>query len=123
MKNKNKPRHYIGKDGLETWRLNGQFHRDDGPVLIQHGSKFWYKYNKQHREDGPAIEWIGGVKSWYLNDKLCRINGPAIEHEDGTKTFILNNAFCIEYDYWKEMCKQGHITKEELIIKLLSIEK
>ena len=64
MKNKNKPRHYIGKDGLETWRLNGQFHRDDGPALIQHGSKFWYKYNKL------SIEERHNFTKWPWHEKL-----------------------------------------------------
>ena len=47
----------VGPDGTKSWRLNGKF----------------------HRLDGPAIEWTDGTKSWYQNGKLHRLDGPALE--------------------------------------------
>ena len=50
------------------WRLNGKYHREDGPVVeYASGSKRWYRNGQRHREDGPAVEWADGSKRWWLN--------------------------------------------------------
>lgn len=35
------------------------------------GSKFWRLNGEYHREDGPAIEYCNGTKHWFLNGKPC----------------------------------------------------
>ena len=51
------------------WKLNGEYHREDGPA-IEHpnGDKVWIINGELHREDGPAIEYANGDKIWYIND-------------------------------------------------------
>ena len=50
------------------WRLNGEYHREDGPACeYSGGTKFWYVNGKLHRSDGPACEYAHGYKSWYIN--------------------------------------------------------
>jgi len=41
-----------------------------GIVIWPNGTKEWRINGKYHREDGPAIEWIDGSKEWFLNGKL-----------------------------------------------------
>jgi hypothetical protein len=41
-----------------------------GVVTWPSGTKEWRINGKYHREDGPAIEWIDGSKEWFLNGKL-----------------------------------------------------
>ena len=73
----------------EMWRLNGNFHREDGPakkIYYKNGmlkSEYWLINNNFHKEDGPAmIEYSeNGMKTseyWYKNDLFHREDGPAI---------------------------------------------
>ena len=39
--------------------------------------------NKFHRKDG-LVEWDDGTKLWYQSGEFHRIHGPAIEYPDGT---------------------------------------
>jgi len=81
-----KPRKYTQKNGTITYKLNGKYHRENGPAVeYPNGDKSWYINGKLHREDGPAVEWSNGTKYWYLNDKLHRENGPAVEKANGSK--------------------------------------
>ena len=61
----------VNKNGAKEWRLNGKFHRLDGPAIesVGRGGKEWWQNGKRHRLDGPAIEWADGFKGWYLNGK------------------------------------------------------
>jgi len=60
----------VYNDGDKVWRLNGKYHREDGPAIeFSSGDKSWYLDGERHREDGPAIEYVNGDKSWYLNGK------------------------------------------------------
>ena len=53
------------------WKLNGQYHREDGPAIERaNGDKLWYINDKLHREDGPAVEYADGDKFWYINGDL-----------------------------------------------------
>ena len=53
-----------------SWRLNGLWHREDGPAYIgADGTQDWYLNGQRHREDGPAYIKADGTKQWYLNGK------------------------------------------------------
>lgn len=60
----------IDRFGDKVWRNSkGQFHREDGPAIINEGCyREWLINDKIHRENGPAVEWNNGYKEWYLND-------------------------------------------------------
>jgi hypothetical protein len=78
-------------DGSKAWRLNGKYHREDGPACeLADGSKFWYLNGKQHREDGPAVEWSDGTKEWWLNGLRHREDGPAVEYPNRLKQWWSN---------------------------------
>jgi hypothetical protein len=66
-----------GTKAYESWREDGELHREDSPALIRYydnGNKdyeSWYKDGKSHREDGPAYisYYLDGSKHyeiWYL---------------------------------------------------------
>ena len=81
----------VGSDGYESWWLNGQLHRVDGPAVeYSNGGKAWYLNGKYHRVDGPAVECSDGSEFWYLNGKYHRVDGPAVEYADGYKAWYLN---------------------------------
>ena len=64
----NKPECKIDEFGSKEWRLNGKYHREDGPAVeYPGGTKQWWLNGKYHREDGPAVEYANGTKEWYLN--------------------------------------------------------
>lgn len=76
----------------KNWRLNGKYHREDGPAIIW-GTKCeeWYLNGKPHREDGPSfIGYKNKHYEWKINGKLHREDGPAVEHADGTREWWLN---------------------------------
>lgn len=77
-------------DGSKYWRLNGQFHREDGPAVeTSLGVTVWYFHGVIHREGGPALKYWDGRRYWYLNGLLHREDGPAIEHIDGHEEWTL----------------------------------
>ncbi len=83
------PTEYANGDRL--WRLNGKFHREDGPAKeFSDGNCEWWIDGKLHRENGPAVVKIDGYRAWYLNGKRHRVRGPAIEDIDGYKEWYLN---------------------------------
>ena len=93
-------------NGTKEWRLNGEFHREDGPAVEWlDGSKFWYINGKRHRENGPAIEWPIGLREWFLNGKRHREDGPAIEWPAGTKFWYLNDRQLFEKELLSEKIK------------------
>jgi hypothetical protein len=81
--------------GTRTWKLYGQFHRQDGPAVEwADGSREWWINGQWHREDGPAIErvgsqWTDGDKQWYCHGQRHRQDGPAIEWADGRQEYWL----------------------------------
>jgi hypothetical protein len=82
----------VDTDGNKIWRLNGKYHREDGPAFeSEDGYKAWYLHGELHREDGPAFEYANGTKAWYLHGKLHREDGPAVEYANGTKAWWLND--------------------------------
>ena len=84
-------------------------------TIDAYGSKYWRLNGKFHRTNGPAYEGATGSKAWFLNNKLHRIDGPAVEYADGTKEWYLNNKE-IEPQI---LVKKGYITEEELFLILL----
>jgi hypothetical protein len=57
-------------NGTKKWYLNGKYHREDGPAIIEaDGSKRWYLNGMRHREDGPAVEYPNRLKQWWSNGK------------------------------------------------------
>ena len=67
---KEQPECIVGVHGAKEWRLNGYFHREDGPAYESaNGHKEWFLHGKYHREDGPAVERASGRKEWWLNGK------------------------------------------------------
>jgi hypothetical protein len=64
----NEPTLTIDKRGTKRWKLNGEYHRVDGPATeYADGETVWYLNGKRHRVDGPAIEYIDGIKHWLLD--------------------------------------------------------
>ena len=58
----------IRADGSQSWFLNGQQHRTDGPAVIwANGSQSWWLNGQQHRTDGPAEIYADGSQRWFLN--------------------------------------------------------
>ena len=87
-------------DELGAKRLfdeNGLKHsyNDLPAVVMQNGSKHWYKHGERHRDnDLPAIVLKDGNKYWYKHDKVHRDNGlPAIVLKDGNKYYWVNDIF------------------------------
>jgi hypothetical protein len=82
---------YEFPNGGKVWYLHGELHREDGPAAERaDGTKEWYLHGKCHREDGPAFEGANGNKAWYLHDKLHREDGPAVERADGYKAWYVS---------------------------------
>ena len=66
------PKHIIRTDGTQTWYVNGQRHRTDGPAVVNaDGDQEWWVNGQRHRLTGPAVIWTNGKKSWFIND--CNI--------------------------------------------------
>jgi hypothetical protein len=75
-----------------TYKLNGLFHREDGPAVIyeDESKKYWYKNGKMHKEDGPAVIYKDESKKfWYKKGKMHREDGPAVEWANGDKEWYL----------------------------------
>jgi hypothetical protein len=57
-------------DGNQTWWLDGQLHRTDGPAVSHaSGRQEWYHHGQLHRTDGPALIHANGTQEWHVNDK------------------------------------------------------
>ncbi len=83
--------HVVDPNGTQSWWLNNQLHRVDGPAKIDSdGSEYWFKNDKLHREDGPAvINKFRGEQEWRINGKLHREDGPAYIRDDGYQEWYL----------------------------------
>lgn len=87
-------------------KVNGQFHRADGPAITSDsGKKIWWFNGKLHREDGPAIE-DEEHEEWYLNGVCHRLGGPCFTRYDLSKISkefsirkILQKSWCVNGDY------------------------
>ena len=104
----------IDEDGNKFWKLNGKYHREDGPAIESaNGHKSWYLYGDCHRIDGPAIEYADGDTWWYSDGKLHRADGPAVEYADGRKGWWLHSNH-LSFDEWFDQNKT--LTDEEKVM-------
>jgi len=90
-----------------------------GHVKYSDGTQKWYKNGKVHREDGPAVIYSNGTQYWYKNGEFHREDGPTVIHVDGKQYWYLNDKKYSRDNYYRELYKQGKITKTELFIELL----
>ena len=80
------PEYSVDKDGTQEWRVNGQYHRLDGPARIwTDGTQEWGVNGQLHRLDGPARIWADGTQEWWVRGQLHRLDGPARIWTDGTQ--------------------------------------
>jgi hypothetical protein len=90
---------------------------DNNPIINERGTKRWRLNGKYHRIDGPAIEFEDGGKEWYLNGERHRVDGPAVEDVDGHKEWWLNGDLYY-FDEW--LTANTYISEEEkLMLKLI----
>jgi hypothetical protein len=80
------------------------------------GTKRWKLNGKFHREDGPAIEWANGTNWWALHGNFHRKDGPAVEQFDGYNQWHLNGS-CYTFDKW--LAKTTGLTNEEKVMMKL----
>ena len=73
------------------------------------GDKIWKVNGKFHRTDGPAIEWANGEKEWYQNGNRHRTDGPACEYADGEKFWYIDG-ICYSFSEW---CEKLNLSREE----------
>ena len=106
----------VAGDGVKSWWVNDELHREDGPAEeYADGSKYWRINNKLHRVDGPAIVWGNGNKYWLQNGIRHREDGPAIERTDGSKEWFL---------YGKELIQPKEFaTMEKWLLELNTNEE
>jgi hypothetical protein len=56
----------------ELWKVDGKFHRADGPAMeLYDGTKKWYQHGQLHRVDGPAVV-NNYLQRWYIHDVCSR---------------------------------------------------
>ena len=61
---------------VDHFDSTGEYHREDGPALMDADARFWYRHGVLHRLDGPAITyhnsqheyWVYGLK--YTEDEF-----------------------------------------------------
>lgn len=78
-------------DGAIGWRLNGVYHRDEGPAVTWvDGSEFYFRNGRFHRDDGPAVKYSDGTEKYFRNGKCHREDGPAVKWANGKEAYYLN---------------------------------
>ncbi len=76
----------IESNGSQWWFRHGEIHRDDGPAMIYSvGRLEWCQYGEYHRDDGPARIHVDGTQEWYQHGKLHRDDGPAVIYANGAQ--------------------------------------
>ena len=77
-----------GNKKAEWWKLNGKYHRVDGPAVIYYYesneilSEYWHINGGRHRIDAPALTHYyksGNIERevWCFNGEIHNIEGPA----------------------------------------------
>ncbi len=77
------------ENGTIFWKINGEYHKLDGPSLEDSEGKMWYKNGKKHRTDGPAEDWSYGAKWYFFNGQYV---GAEIENPIIGKPIEISNA-------------------------------
>ncbi len=91
---------YTDRSGTTTWRLNGQYHREDGPAIAGNDYTIWYINGLCHRLDGPAfIEKNGSIEYW-VNGLRHRIDGPAVIYADGSVSYWIKGEKYTELEFF-----------------------
>jgi hypothetical protein len=101
----------IDEYGIKSWKLNGEYHRVDGPAIIYpDGSEYWFLNGFLHRVNGPAVVNSNGYKVWYLNGKYHRDDGPAYMETGGNKIWYLSGIPYIQEEWFKKLTpeQQNH---------------
>jgi hypothetical protein len=108
------PETFTGRTGETIWKLDGKFHRTDGPAFENAltGRKTWWNYGERHREDGPAVESVHG-NQWWIDGRFHRIDGPAIEYADGQVSWYLEG---LRYTFDQWLAKTTGLTDEETVM-------
>jgi hypothetical protein len=88
------PTLFEAADGHRAWKLNGEY----------------------HRTDGPAVEFVDGTLNWAFHGKFHRTDGPALIHADGSQKWFLNGR-SYEFDEW--LNQNPDITDEEKVMMKL----
>ncbi len=82
----------IEADGTQRWFQHGWLHRDDDPAVIYaSGMRIWYQHGKLHRDDGPAQMQLSGTRSWWQHGERHREDGPAFIGADGVQAWYVHN--------------------------------
>lgn len=68
-------------------------------LIINTGTKWWYRSDRRHRLDGPAIVRPDGFQCWFWNGLRHRLDGPAVICPDGTIEYWLNGNPVSEYEH------------------------
>ena len=105
-------------DGHVEWRNEkNQFHRLDGPALIEaDGAQHWALNGEYHREDGPAMIWANGRQEWFRRGRCHRMDGPAIIDEYGNYGWYLNDdRICSR----EEFQRRAGLSDEEMALLIL----
>ena len=100
----------LREDGSRYWKVDGEFHRIDGPAVIYpDGSEYWIQHDEYHRIDGPAQVLADGSKVWFQKGILHHLNGPAVIYADGRETWIINNVIITtKVNIWINENNIGH---------------
>ena len=89
----------IWKSGTRHWYINGKLHRERDPAKIhKDGKQEWYANGKRHRKCGPAIIWPNGSLEWYVNGESHREDGPAKVFLDGYEEYWINGKIIKKYN-------------------------
>ena len=100
---KEQPQCEVDKNGTKIWRLNGKYHREDGPAVeTKDGYRAWYIHGRIRREDGPACEYPDGHKVWYLHGKM-------VHPEQIVDYHLMRGTFC----YYDEQTQTLHFAESE----------
>lgn len=71
-------------ENVTMFYKDGEFHREDGPAVMDPNTEAWYLNGKLHRLDGPALTYFDHgapvQRFWVQNGLNHRTDGPAIEH-------------------------------------------
>jgi hypothetical protein len=98
------------ENGNETWLLDGEYHREDGPAIVRVNGvidfQSWHKHGRLHREDGPAYVAKDGEQIWYVCGKMHRLDGPAwIAHNGNQRWYVNDQEITDQVNEW--MQQQG----------------
>ena len=95
-----KPTMTIDEYGTKEWKLNGVYHRDDGPAVEEkNGTKAWLINGIYHREDGPAVEWEDGQKDWYINDEYINLEDIINNNPEGYGPWTASDLIKLKFKY------------------------